>query len=381
MKRTMTRLQTWLTTMMTAVFITTALTAQAQETPENYIPYPYVFIGAQGGGQATITNYNNWQLVTPTASLNVGVAFTPIFGARLHVNGLWNKSGVKIDNRVDETYKYKYVTSDLDAMINLVNLIAKGNYHPINVYLIGGVGLNYAWDNEEKSELTQYLSARDVRSRLSHNFRIGTMLDVNIARNWSVNLEFDANCLSDRYNSKKSGHDDWQLTTQLGVTYKFGARRKVKDTRSSNIIETPIINTGQTETNVAQTVVKEDKVVPEPPKPQPKAKEKTETHIYFKIGSSAIQSSEQSKLATVAEWIKAHPEAAITVTGYADKGTGNPSVNERLAKMRAESVKKELTKKYGIKANRITTDSKGDTVQPYADNDRNRLTIVLAEEK
>ena len=49
--------------------------------------------------------------------------------------------------------------------------------------------------------------------------------------------------------------------------------------------------------------------------------------------------------------------------------------------MRAESVKKELTKKYGIKANRITTDSKGDTVQPYADNDRNRLTIVLAEEK
>ncbi len=376
-----THFQTKLKALLTAALLTTSFSAFAQETPENYVSYPYAFVGLQGGGQVTFAHCNNWELITPTASVGVGVQFTPIFGARVHVNGFWNKSGVRIDGN-DVTYKYKYATSDLDAMINLVNLISKkGNYHPFNVYLIGGVGINYAWDNDETTGLGQYLSTRNTRSRLSHNFRIGSMLDVNVARNWSVNLEVDANSLSDRYNSQLTGCDDWQLTAQIGVTYKFSARRKIKDTRSSDIIETPVITTGQTETNAAKTIVKEEKpVVPEAPKPQPKAKEKTEASIFFKIASAAIQPTEKAKLATIAEWIKAHPEAKVTLTGYADKGTGNPTINARYAKLRAEAVTKELTQKYGIDASRITTSSKGDTVQPFTDNDSNRVTIVIAEE-
>lgn len=377
-----TRFQTRLKALLVAALLTTSFSAFAQETPENYVSYPYAFIGLQGGGQVTFAPCNNWKLITPTASVGVGVHFTPVIGARVHVNGIWNKSGIRFDG-IDATYKYKYVTSDLDAMVNLVNLFAKGNYHPVNVYLIGGVGLNYAWDNDEIPELMkQYVSTQNSRSRLSHNFRVGTMLDVNVARNWSVNLEIDANSLSDRYNSQINGRDDWQLTAQLGVTYKFGVRRKIKDTRSSDIIETPVINTVQTETNAAQTVVKEEKpVVPEPPKPQPKAKEKTDASIFFKIASATIQPTEKAKLATIAAWIKAHPDAKVSLTGYADKGTGNPTVNARYAKLRAEAVTKELTQKYGIDASRITTDSKGDTVQPFTDNDSNRVTIVIAEEQ
>ncbi|MBP3711765.1 MAG: OmpA family protein [Bacteroidaceae bacterium] len=376
----MKRFQTRVKALLAAALFTTAFPASAQETPENYVPYPYAFIGLQGGGQVTFGNCNNWELVSPTASVSVGVHFTPVIGARVHVNGIWNKSGVRIDG-FDHKFKYKYATTDLDVMLNLVNLIAKGNYHPVNVYLIGGVGLNYAWDTKENPNLYQYISSGDRRSRLSHNFRVGTMLDVNVARNWSVNLEVDANSLSDRYNCLTNGHDDWQLTAQLGVTYKFGVRRKIKDTRASEIIETPVITTGQTETTAAQTVVKEEKpVVPEAPKPQPKAKEKTDTSIFFKIASSSIQPTEQAKLATIAQWIKSHPEAKVTITGYADKGTGSASVNARYAKQRAEAVQKALTDKYGIAASRISVDSKGDTIQPFTDNDSNRVTIVIAEE-
>ena len=49
------------------------------------------------------------------------------------------------------------------------------------------------------------------------------------------------------------------------------------------------------------------------------------------------------------------------------------------ARKRAEAVSKILTTKYGIKKNRITVDSKGDTVQPYEENDKNRVTICIAE--
>ena len=42
----------------------------------------------------------------------------------------------------------------------------------------------------------------------------------------------------------------------------------------------------------------------------------------------------------------------------------------------ADSFKKELVEKYNIDANRIATDSKGDSVQPFAENDKNRCVIV-----
>jgi outer membrane protein OmpA-like peptidoglycan-associated protein len=69
----------------------------------------------------------------------------------------------------------------------------------------------------------------------------------------------------------------------------------------------------------------------------------------------------------------------VTVSGYADAGTGSKSINAKYAKQRAESVAKELTDKYGISASRITIKSFGDTVQPYKDNDRNRVVVAVAE--
>jgi outer membrane protein OmpA-like peptidoglycan-associated protein len=67
------------------------------------------------------------------------------------------------------------------------------------------------------------------------------------------------------------------------------------------------------------------------------------------------------------------------VTGYADAGTGNDRINDRLAKGRAEAVVKALKEQYGIAESRISWDSKGSRVQPFADNDSNRVSIAIAE--
>ena len=77
--------------------------------------------------------------------------------------------------------------------------------------------------------------------------------------------------------------------------------------------------------------------------------------------------------------MKKYPEAKVSVTGYADKGTGNASINARLGKNRAKTVVDTLVQQYGIDASRITSDSKGDTVQPFAENDKNRVSICIAE--
>lgn len=386
-----TRFQTQLKALLAAALLTTAFAVQAQEAPENYIGYPYAFIGLQGGVQETATHtYNNWKLFTPTASVSVGAHFTPVFGARVHVNGIWNKSGYDADWRhIDATYKYKYVTSDLDAMVNVINLFSKNKYRPLNLYLIGGIGLNYAWDNEEVSALKPIITTSNSKARFSHNFRIGGMVDVKVARNWSVNLEVDANSLSDRYNSKISGSDDWQFTAQLGLTYRFGLPHKVKGDPNSNIFVDPATLgssnvTGQADTgvNINPDPVTPPVVVNVPDSVEEVRDVNIRRDIFFEIRETEVSATQQVKLKEVADWLKAHPEATVTVTGYADKGTGQAASNARYAKQRAESVTKLLTKKYGIQASRITTDSKGDIVQPFpTDNDKNRVTIVIGNGK
>lgn len=385
-----------LAAVLTGLLLTAIFSASSRGEDNNgYISYPHAYIGIQGGGQTTFTDYNNLKLITPTASVSVGVHFTPIIGARVHVNGRWNKSGIS-DEGIDVKYKYKYTAADIDAMINMVNLFAKGNYHPLNVYLIGGIGFNYAWDNQNVPALTEYLATIDSRNRMSHNYRVGTQLDVKVTPNLSVNLEVAANSISDHFNSKHSGCDDWQLTAQVGLAYRFGRAKGIKGSPSSDIFVNPSTIGTSTETAPTNTGVDIDKPQPAPePKPQPAPEPKPEPkpqpaptpvakditrNIFFGLCETTVSPAERPKITEVVNWLKEHPAVTVTVTGYADKGTGNATVNARYAKQRAETVTKELIRR-GIPANRITTDSKGDTVQPFPyDNDMNRVTVIIGKE-
>ena len=72
-----------------------------------------------------------------------------------------------------------------------------------------------------------------------------------------------------------------------------------------------------------------------------------------------------------------HNDAVVEITGYADAGTGTPSINERLSAKRAEAVKRILVGDCGIDVSRVRVSHKGDTVQPFAENDMNRVSICI----
>ncbi len=80
----------------------------------------------------------------------------------------------------------------------------------------------------------------------------------------------------------------------------------------------------------------------------------------------------------VAEFMNRHPEVIITIVGYADKGTGNYTLNQMYANLRAQRFRNDLISRYGIDGRRISTDSKGDTVQPFSRNDMNRCVLIDA---
>lgn len=215
-----------------AILLLAASTSVAfgQNSTENkdYKRFPHMFVGIQGGGQITFTNYDQLKLITPTASVYFGSWFSPVVGTRLHFNGLWNKGGYD-QNGLDFKYDYKYITTNVDLMLNLVNLFGKKNNYPMNVYLIGGVGLNYAWDNDDAFAQKSVMPLAWEDYRINHNVRVGAMLEWNFHKHWGLNLEVSANSLGDRYNSKINEKDDWSLTAQLGIAYKFGYKKKTSE--------------------------------------------------------------------------------------------------------------------------------------------------------
>lgn len=351
---------------MVALMATSALSAHAQgvaDDGKDYKPYPHMFVGIQGGGQTTFTNYDQLKLITPTASVYFGGWFTSVVGARLHVNGIWNKGGFE-DNSLNFKYDYRYVTTNVDLLVNLCTLFGKKNWYPVNVNLIGGIGLNYAWDNDDAYAQRALLPLAWKDNRLTHNARVGAQVDFNLSKHWGLNLEVAANSLGDRYNSKVNEKDDWSLTAQLGLAYKFGYKKSTKVAEPEPIVAEPVYATR------IDTIWYDDVTYKEVP-----VEEKLERSIYYEIRKSELHDP-QVEINAIADFVKTHKNCKVSVKGYADKGTGTPALNKKYALQRAERATKGLIQA-GVDAKIITTESFGDTVQPFAENDRNRVVITV----
>lgn len=349
--------------------------AEAQEL--GYKPYPYWFIQVQGGVNKVFSPASSFN---PTFSLGVGRMFSPIVGARLHFNGYETKNGLATTAGNTANYKFKYITSDADLMINVLNIFSKNVHRPLDLYLVGGLGLSYAWDN---SEFEAIKPATDVtnawgpnqtprQSLLSHNLRVGLLLDYNICKHWSVGLEADVNSLDDRFNSKFNNADDWMFTGQLSVTYKFGFKKPCQK------VAEPVVIVPAEE---PKKVVEAKPIVEAKPEPKPEpvvVKEPLKETIFYQIREN--DPNPDDIISKVLAWSKKYPEGKITVSGYADKGTGNPTINVGYAKRRAEAVYKALKEK-GVPVTMMSSESFGDKVQPFAENDKNRCVIIIGDFK
>ena len=332
----------------------------------------YHFVEVQGGMEWTATDAKIDKLLSPIGAVSIGHYFSPVVGARLHVSGLQAKGRFEA---MDKDYKWNFITTDADLMLNLSNLFSCCNYsHPVNVILVGGIGLANAWKNDDMKALVQTNPnlaplAWTSDSRLSHNLRAGLRLETNVTKPLGLSLEIDANSMDDRFNSKTNDADDWMISGMLGLSYRFG----YKNTKPRKVVR-------QVEEEVWEEVP--DTIMVKEKRPIVKEEQKKiEEAIFFQIresDSNAAQGTEKA-IKDVADLMKTSNDAMFTVTGYADKGTGNAKLNQMYAQKRAEDVTNKLVNEHGIDASRIKSDSKGDTVQPFEENDKNRCVIITGE--
>ena len=381
---------------LTALFSAGCLMASAQEEVKTeYVFNPHWYIQGQVGFEHTLGEVSYG--FSPNAQLGIGYQWNEVLGTRLVVDGWQSKGGSDINFKkpdgktFSDEYKWKwnFIAPSIDLTVNMSNLI--GGYNPERLCqftIFAGPGVNFAFNNDEakeaqtdinnkydvanKDQTLRYLWEGNKVSFLGH---MGGILDFRCNESLSISVEAACNVLSDKYNSKKANNADWYFTGLVGLKYSFGKTHSKKSV--------PVY--GPCEPQIVEKIV--EKIVEVPANDDSdaaygnglKKRETLRRDIFFLIRGSEVSSAEMTKLDEVAQYLNKYPEAKVSVTGYADKGTGNAKVNRGYAENRAKVVSDLLKNKYGISANRIIVDSKGDSEQPYEQNDLNRVTICIAE--
>ena len=363
-------------TLISAVLLLNTSSLFAQEQQElkikepgrtEFVPHWYMQI--QGGMAHTIGEAKFDKLLSPAAALNFGYQFNPLFALRFGASG-WQAKGGWVANPTAD-YKFNYIQGNVDAVLNLSNLFCKFNPERVlNFYGFLGVGANHSFSNDEAIALANRGAKMQYLWEGSKNFivgRGGLGLNIRLSDYVGLNIEANANTISDKFNSKKAGNTDWQFNGLIGLNIKFGKGYK----KIAPVYYEP---------EPAPAPAPEPKPEPKPaPEPKPVVKiEPMTQNIFFNINKSVIRADQESKITELVNYLNKYPNAKVTITGYADKKTGNTSINDRLSKRRSAAVADALKAK-GIAAERISTDAKGDTAQPFSVNEENRVAICIAE--
>ena len=368
---------------LSGVVALSCVSASAQEADKTVNVFtPHWYAQAQIGGQYTLGEIGFGKLLSPNVQVGVGYNFNQVVGARLTLNTWQSKAGQNVAGNVYK-WKWNYVAPMVDATFNLTNLFCE--YNPdrlVEVGVFGGIGANIAWGNDEAADAQKAILAgpgknlAEVQAPLENLWdgtktrfvaRVGANVDFRVSDRVKLGVELSANTLSDKYNSKKAGNPDWYFNALVGVKVALG------ETHTTKVIPAP-----KPVEKIIERIIEKPAPAPAPKVESQAVEENFRRDIFFPIGNTNIAKSQRTKIAEIVKYMKENPDAKITLTGYADKGTGSAAFNDKIAARRAQTVYNTLAAK-GVAKSRMIKQSKGCRVQPFEENDMNRVTICIAK--
>ena len=373
--------------------------AQQSKSDPNVEFRPHAYGQLMGGVSHTVGEAAFTDLLSPAGAVNFGYQFTPVFGLRLGAAGLQGK-GTTVGP--SELYKFNFVQGNLDLTFNLANLFGYNHARILNPYiLVGGgaaFGLKNGANNVKAVTPSQYFAYLWADNKLITPVgRAGVGFDIRLADRLSLNLEVNGNVLSDRFNSKKAGNPDYQYNALAGLKFVFGGKpyrtsAKYYADLAAAEAAAAALKAQQDAERAAKLAAEKaaaekaaaekaaaDKLAAERAAAERLAAEMRQVNTFFTINSAVISDEEAAKLVRYIDWLKANPDVKIAIAGHADKGTGNKRINQKLSEQRAAAVKAFLQER-GIAEDRIVSVvANGDRVQPFAENDLNRVVISTIE--
>lgn len=316
--------------------------------------------------------------------LAVGKWRTPRWGARLAIN----VGSHKHLNPQDVYNKDGFVHPHLDLLWNVTN--AALGYHVDRVYnFIPYIGAGYmAGFTDDFKKLNPKDGFFKFQNQ-SLTWNLGIINDFRFSKYFSMFVELSATTLPDafsaHYNVESKGDYQWDIIGQALLGVKFGLGGK-QDFTSAELMDYNLINDLNSQINRLraenENLSKRPEFCPECPEVAPVIAAESvyvPNVVFFRLNSSTIDRQQQISVYNTAEYLKSNPEATVQIVAYADRQTGNPDYNMKLSERRAKAVADALTSQYQIDSNRVSLDWKGDTEQPYAENDWNRVAIFIAD--
>lgn len=372
--------------LLTAVVLLTAITAFGQEKVIRKNSFgDNWFLQLQGGGSLTFSEgFSDASLkdvVSPHVAVSLGKYFNPVFGLRAQVGG-WQSRNYRTENATK--FKVKYFQANADGLFNLTNAVLP--YNPDRVFnLVGIAGFGYVHGfKDTKNGLTQTNSIVP---------RVGFLFDFKVSDAINLNLEAAGNLMNDDFNGIKTGTKyDGTLNVLAGVTFKFNKSKwDVEDyidpadfSRLNNEVNAQRSAISSKDAEIARlkaALEEKPKVIVEKQEVQSPEETVMNAVVVFKIGKSDLQDNQEINIYNAAKFFQDHPELDVILTGYADKATGNPTLNQKLSERRADAVAKILIEKYGIAPSRITKLGSGDKEQPFQIDAWNRVVVFTAVKK
>lgn len=336
--------------------------------PQLQVFIPHWYLNVQGGAAYDLGEDDFGRLISPAAQLQVGYHFVKPVAVQLALSGAWARGRYAYP---EARYKWNFIQPTLEFRFDLPALFGRWDMDRWwNIYALIGGGATLEWGNDDAEAAEQRFGIHF--SKLWHNSRwnivgkAGVGADFRVAPRLAINVEVNANLLPDHFNSKRGRNDnrDWHFNALVGLHWDITEPAR----RSEAIYEynEPIIYEPVPEPEPAPVAEQPDTVL--------------EVHnVQFEINKSIIRQSQIPTLTRILQFLHANPKSKIQLTGYADKETGTPEINERLSRERAQAVSQYLID-HGLEENRIRRRARGDRVQPYDIPEDNRVTVCVIYE-
>lgn len=342
-----------------------------------------------------VEDHGFWDNARGIVGAELRKQITPTFG--LGVEGEWtintsSWAGVRSGNWFDHQYVGVF------GAVNLMNAFAGYTGAPrlFELELVAGTGWLHAY--------YPHTSGKDGNSwatKVGMNFNFNLCeskawtLAVKPAYLWNMNGNPRPNILGSeaRYDSNFG-----YLELEAGITYHFGNSNGTHhftvvrpydqteiDALNAQInalrgeLEASGANNAALLAQIADLQAQLDACNRRPPVVEKVVKDLNNIrYVFFNCGSAYVQPNQQPNIAMVADQLKENSKATVAIKGYASKD-GSAAFNRKLAERRAEAVKKELVKRYGIASDRIKAEGMG-VGDLFQENSWNRVSVCTVSE-
>ena len=358
------------------------LSANAQVTAHKF--FDNWSIGVNGGVVTKTTGKTSFDDFGRVAGLELTKQITPVWGL-----GFEGEAGFK-------TTGFKTIVDN--ANVNLLNKVNftnwfcgyKGVPRVFELEGIVGVGFNHYFEGSAVKNHNEFTS----KMGLNFNFNVGQKKAWTIAlkpaiiygmgqKQYNVNNSVVELTAGIAYHFKTSNgkhhftkmqtHNQSQIDALNATINGLRTDAQQKDEKISDMNRQ--IRDLQKHLNDARN----RKPVVETVEVHTKSEKTTlESVITFRQGMTVVDAAQLPNVERIASYMKNHKNSKVIIKGYASP-EGNPEINIRLARERAEAVEPILINKYGIAGNRIKAEGQG-VGDMFSEADWNRIAICTLEE-